>query len=134
MSSLFPAGPDGKTEQGIWLLVGASRKEQKTLFLFKGIPGHINPKTLPDVTYTYCIDREESLDLQGSSGTYHMLFNFLFLMKHLLRGSPLRSLGINLLPIGFSRGGACWCFISHDTYRQAHQSQDDVPVRALTQD
>lgn len=77
MSNLLPAGPEGETEHSTWHLVGASRMEQKTLFLVKGRPGHINP-TLPDATLYLSALTEESLDLQGSSGTYHMLFDFFF--------------------------------------------------------
>lgn len=94
--------------------------EQKTLFLVKGRPGHINP-TLPDATLYLSALTEESLDLQGSSGTYHMLFDFFFFFYEApVVWQSLRSLGINLLPVGFSREGACWYFLSHDTYRQIH--------------
>lgn len=88
MSNLLPAGPEGETEHSTWHLVGASQMEQKTLFLVKGIPGHINPTTLPDATCTYLhwqrshwTSREVLVLI-----TCYLIFSFFF-MKHLLRGS-----------------------------------------------
>ena len=125
MSNLLPVGPDGETEHGTWCLVGASGMEHKTLFLVKGIPGHINPTTLPDVTCTY-------LHWQRSHWTSREVlvlitcYYYFFFYEAPVVWQSLRSLGINLLPIGFSRGGACWCFLSHDTYHDTYMITSPV--------
>ena len=138
MSNLLPVGPDGETEHGTWCLVGASGMEHKTLFLVKGIPGHINPTTLPDVTCTY-------LHWQRSHWTSREVlvlitcYYYFFFMRHLLCGSHWGLWGLTsclLVSAGEGLAGVSSLMtptMTH-TWLHHHQSQDDVPVSALTQD